>query len=226
MAPAQVVIDRIYEVEPDKSYAWDMEVRIVNRSASKQTVKMKIIMPSVDAEKENRSFFNPVSLKKEAVCMVGDKVLMRTLSSIRGSDKGCMGCDASSCACRRTPEKGHTFTGKVRWIGIDEMYFLFALAMNEKKDLVCRLSDDDHPTAKGNLKVKPILMSAVIFPDEKLPHKGSVATWRFTVYSGPKISDELNKVRVGSTHAKHVTKTAFMRIAQPWPNDFGQQVLT
>lgn len=205
MAPPQVVIERLYEVDPDKSYAWDMEIRVINRSTTLQTVKMRLLIPSVDAEKENRSFFNPVSLKKEAVCMVGDKVFMRTLSSIRGSDKGCMGCDASTCACRRTPSKDHTFTGKVRWIGIDEMYFLFAVAMDEKKDVVCRLSDDDHPTAKGNLKVKPILMSSVLFPDEKLhapPHRGSVATWHFKVYSGPKISDELNKVRVGSTHAK------------------------
>lgn len=202
MAPAQVVIDRIYEVDPDNSYAWDMEVRVVNQSATKQTVKMKLLVPSVDAEKETRSFFNPVSLKKEAVCMVGDKVFMRTLSSIRGSDKGCMGCDASTCACRRTPSKRQTFTGKVRWIGIDEMYFLLAVAMNEKKDLVCRLSDDDNPTAKGKLKAKPILMSAVLFPDENLPHKGSIATWRFKVYSGPKISDELGKVRIGNVDPK------------------------
>ncbi len=202
MAPPAVVIDRIYQVDPDKSYAWDMEIRVVNRSAKKQTVKMKIIVPSVDAEKENRSFFNPVSLKKEAVCMVGDKVFMRTLSSIRGTDKGCMGCDASSCACRRTPAKGKTFTGKVRWIGIDEMYFLFAVAMNEKKDVVCRLSDDDHASAKGAFKVKPILMSAVIFPDENLPHKGSVATWQFKVFSGPKNSEELSKVRLGGAAPK------------------------
>jgi YidC/Oxa1 family membrane protein insertase len=202
MAPPQVVIERIYEVDPDNSYAWDMEIRVVNRSATKQTVKMKILMPTVDVEKEDRSFLNPVSLKKEAVCMVGDKVFMRTLSSIRGTGEGCMGCDASTCACRRTPAKGHTFTGKVRWIGIDEMYFLIAVAVDEKKDLVCRLSDDDHPSAKGNLKVKPILMSSVIFPDENLPHKGSIATWRFTVYTGPKTSGELSKVRVGSANAK------------------------
>ena len=204
MAPAQVVIERIYEVDPDKSYAWNMEIRVVNRSAKKQTVKMKLLVPSVDAEKEKRSFFNPVSLKKEAVCMVGDDVFMRTLSSIRGTDKGCMGCDASTCACRRTPAKSNTFTGKVRWIGIDEMYFLIAVAMNEKRDLVCRLSDDDHPSAKGNLKVKPVLMSAAVFPDESLPHKGSIATWRFTVYSGPKISEELSKVRVVGTDGKVV----------------------
>ncbi len=202
MAPAQVVIERFYEVDPDNSYAWDMEVRVVNHSATKQSVNMKVLVPSVDAEKENRSFFNPVSLKKEAVCMVGDKVFMRTLSSIRGSDKGCMGCDASTCACRRTPSKQPTFTGKVRWIGIDEMYFLFAVAMDVKKDVVCRLSDDDHATAKGKLKAKSVLMSSVSFIDEKLPHKGSVATWRFKVYSGPKISDELSKVRLGKFNPK------------------------
>lgn len=202
MAPSQVVIDRLYEIDPDKSYAWNMEIRVVNHSTAKQTVNMKVLIPTVDVEKEDRSFFNPISLKKEAVCMVGDKVFMRTLSSIRGTDKGCMGCDASTCACRRTPAKTHTFTGKVRWIGIDEMYFLLAVAMDEKKDLVCRLSDDDHTTAKGNLKAKSVLMSAAIFPEESLPHKGSVATWRFTIFSGPKISEELSKVRVGSTNPK------------------------
>ncbi len=202
MAPAQVVIERIYEVDPDNSYAWDMEVRVVNRSATKQSVNMRVLIPSVDAEKENRSFFNPVSLKKEAVCMVGDKVFMRTLSSIRGSGKGCMGCDASTCACRRTPSKQPTFTGKVRWIGIDEMYFLLAVAMDVKKDVTCRLSDDDHASAKGKLKAKAVLMSSVLFKDEKLPHKGSVATWRFKVYSGPKISDELSKVRLGNMNPK------------------------
>jgi YidC/Oxa1 family membrane protein insertase len=202
MAPAQVVIERIYEVDLDNSYAWDMEVRVINRSATKQSVDMRVLVPSVDAEKENRSFFNPVSLKKEAVCMVGDKVFMRTLSSIRGSGEGCMGCDASTCACRRTPSKQPTFTGKVRWIGIDEMYFLFAVAMDVKKDVVCRLSDDDHVTAKGKLKAKAVLMASIFFDDEKLPHKGSVHTWRFKVYSGPKISDELSKVRLGSLNPK------------------------
>ncbi len=67
---------------------------------------------------------------------------------------------------------------------------------------MCRLSDDDHETAKGKLKAKAVIMSSVAFNDEKLPHKGSVATWRFKVYSGPKISDELGKVRLGNMNPK------------------------
>ena len=194
MAPPPVVVERYYEISPDKAYHWDMEVRVINRSARRQTIKMKLIIPTVDSEKEDRSMFNPVSLKKEAVCMVGDKVFMRTLSSIRGTEEGCMGCDASACACRRTPSKSKTFEGKVRWAGIDEMYFLIAVALNEKKDSVCRL--------EGSSQAKAVLASTVVFGDEVILHKGSAMVKRMTVFTGPKISEELNKVRVGGDNTK------------------------
>jgi len=194
MAPPEVVIDRIYRVNPDTSYAWDMEIKIVNRSTKKQTVKMKLNISSVDTIAENRSFFNPISLKKEAVCMVGDKVFMRTLASMYGKQGGCMGFDASTCACRRSPSKSRKFAGKVRWIGVDEMYFLLAVVLSEKKDAVCELYGvkDAKKTGAG------VLMARVTFADQQILHKGSYISKTFKVFSGPKKTEELKKVRVGN----------------------------
>lgn len=184
MAPPPVVVERIYGVDPDRSYHWDMEIRVVNHSARKQVVKLKLLIPTVDKVKEERSFFNPISLQKEAVCMVGDKVYMRTLQSFFGSESGCLGCDASACACRRTPAKGTNFSGRVMWAGIDEMYFLFAVVPNEKNTAVCSLTG----------RKTGVLLTTLTFSEEAILHKGSKIVKNIKVFTGPKLAEKLDQV--------------------------------
>jgi YidC/Oxa1 family membrane protein insertase len=214
MHPPPVVVERLYSIDPDNAYHFDMEIRVVSRSIQKHFVQLEIRVPSYDKLEEDRSFFNPISLKKEAVCMVGDKVKMQTLPTLFHGTGGCMGCDASTCACRRTPAKGEvakeelvpggskdrsmSFTGKVHWLGVDEMYFLLGLAMSEKEDSTCTLSGWKDPVAPKN----GVLVSRVVLPARELAHKDSVVSHKFTVYSGPKISEELERVRVAGSNPK------------------------
>lgn len=214
MAPAPVVVERRYRINPDDSYVWDMEVQVTNHSDRKQRIQLSIQMPTYDRFSENRSFFNPISLMREAVCMVGDKVKMQTLPGLFGGGKhGCLGCDASSCACRRSPAKGEkesrtiaeistherwmNFSGRVRWIGVDEMYFLFALAPSVKEESVCTLVGRDLPG-----KNRGVLASRWVGPPVDLLKRGSTVTLRFKVFSGPKLQEELDTVRVGSADPK------------------------
>ncbi len=192
MKPPEVVIERWYALDPDHSYAWQMEVRVQNRVNRKQVVRMTLRIPTVDSVKEDRSMFNPISLKKEAICMVGDKVYMQTLPSLFGHKKGCMGCDASSCACRRTPAKSKEFNGRVRWAGIDEMYFMIAAASDAKEDADCRLGGEKHG----------VLHTTVAFGERTIPHKDSFVKWNFVVYSGPKIQERLDQIKVAGTNSK------------------------
>ena len=85
--PHQVVVDRYYEVEPDKSYAWDMEVKVVNRSARKQAVKMKITIPTVDSEKEGFVFQN-FQLIPTLTALENVLVPVELRRSLGGSDGG------------------------------------------------------------------------------------------------------------------------------------------
>lgn len=223
MAPPPVVVERSYVLDPDNAYHWEMEIRVINRSVDKQFAQLEMRVPSYDHLEEDRSFFNPISLKKEAICLVGDKVQMQTLPTLFQSGSGCMGCDASTCACRRTPAKGTvsqgeivpgehkgekvpdqlkdramSFTGRVQWVGIDEMYFLLAVALQEKGDSTCTLSGWKDPGAPR----KGVLLSRLVLPGRELPHKDAVLTHRFTIFSGPKISEELERVRVGGSNPK------------------------
>ena len=215
MAPPPVVVERLYTMDPDHAFHFEMEVRVVNRSTQKHFVQLELRVPSYDQLAEDRSFFNPISLKKEAVCMVGDKVQMQTLPTLFHGSGGCMGCDASTCACRRTPAKGEvsqeelvpggqkdrsmSFTGRVHWLGVDEMYFLLGVALAEKDESTCTLSGWKDP---GSPK-KGVLTARLVLPGRELPHKDSTVSHRFTVYAGPKISEELERVRVsGGTNPK------------------------
>jgi len=213
MAPPPVVVERRYRLDPDHRYAWEMEVEVTNKSDRKQRVQLAIQVPTYDRFAEKRSFFNPISLMREAVCMVGSKVRMQTLPGLFGGKSGCMGCDASSCACRRSPAKGNkesrdipaissherwmNFSGLVRWIGVDEMYFLFAIAPGVKKDSVCTLLGRDLPG-----KHHGVLSARWVGPATNLPKRGSSLVVRFKVFSGPKVQEELDGVRVGSLDPK------------------------
>ncbi len=192
MAPPPVVIERRYAIDPDRSYAWNLELRATNRSSERQTIRLALRIPTVDTVTEDRSMFNPISLKKEAICMVDDEVYMRTLPSLFGESKGCLGCDASTCACRRTPADDKNFSGRVRWAGIDEMYFILAVANPDDKEAVCRL---------GGLK-HGVLHTTVAFSERGIAHQGSFVSWSFKVYSGPKIQERLDAVRVGEVDPK------------------------
>jgi YidC/Oxa1 family membrane protein insertase len=124
--------------------------------------------------------------------MVGDEVYMQTLPSLFGQSKGCLGCDASTCACRRTPADDKNFSGRVRWAGIDEMYFMLAVANPDEKEAVCRL---------GGLK-HGVLHTTVAFSERGIAHQGSFVSWNFKVYSGPKIQERLDAVRLGEVDPK------------------------
>jgi YidC/Oxa1 family membrane protein insertase len=192
MKPPEVVVQRIYRLRPDTSYHFGMTVRVVNQLAKKQTVRLAVTIPTTDNVKEERSFFDPISLKKEAICMVGDKVRMRTLESFFPTGSSCAACDASTCACRRTPDKAAHFTGKLRWVGIDEMYFLLAVVLAEKRESTCNMQGWKEGVLEAN----------VAFAEETVQNAGSAIEWDMKVFVGPKLTEELDQVRMGSSDAK------------------------
>lgn len=89
-----------------------------------------------------------------------------------------------------------SFEGHVHWIGVDEMYFLFAVAFQEKNDANCTLYGRKLYGMPGKLASMGVLGSIVAFPGHTLVHKDSMIVRHFKVYSGPKIQERLDAVRV------------------------------
>ena len=89
------------------------------------------------------------------------------------------------------------FSGNVRWLGVDEMYFLLAVAPEAKGDAVCTLFGRDVPGKEFG-----VLASRWVGPSVELLQKGSTMVRRFKVFSGPKIQEVLDSVRLDKANPK------------------------
>lgn len=83
-------------------------------------------------------------------------------------------------------------TGPVRWVGIDEKYFVSAVATGAQgEDRRCRVSATGDGTITATLRHAPKTLQ----PKEK-------ATYELATFFGPKILSKLDAVKVGGTDAK------------------------
>lgn len=179
---------KIFEVRPDESYSFSMEIRVKNLSDAVLKERLTISVPSMDFGEKARSFFQPISLKREAICHVNGDVKVRTYSRIRGKkEQGCVGGGCGSCSCRRSQAESNSFAGTVSWGGIDEKYFLLAAApVGFGETAQCRF---------GALKVGRggLMWTDMNFPQQEVEPKKTFVH-RFKVYGGPKDVDLLSQV--------------------------------
>lgn len=181
-----VILTKVFKLEPNEEYHFQMDVRVQNLSEEKKKVKMTVAVPAMDFGEKGKSFFQPISLKREAICLVNGEVMVRTYDHIRGKEeKGCGG-GCGGCSCRRTPAEGNSFAGEMKWGGIDESYFLLAVApIDREESSQCRFGAMKTP--RGGL-----MWTDLNFPEESVGEKEEIVR-KFVVYAGPKDVDLLAK---------------------------------
>ena len=117
-------------------YDLDLAIEVKNLIPAKLNVKKALFhMFSLHEGESSSGFFNPVSVQKEAICYHADGVSVQSFDVImNGVSGGCLGCNASSCSCQRTPSKASEFARGARWTGIDARYFLMVLVKDYAAD--------------------------------------------------------------------------------------------
>ncbi len=179
-AAGRVEIIKAFTLRPNESYAGDMVVELRNLGEERLKERLRVVVASMDFGEKGRSIFRPVSLRRKAVCRVNGDVKERSYGLITGTESrsGC-GAGCSSCSCQRTPAKTNVFAGKISWGGIDEKYFLLAVAPVGFKDAAqCRFSG--RKTKRGGL-----IRTELNFPEVVIPPKGRFVH-RFVIFGGPK----------------------------------------
>ena len=186
-----VVLTKVFTLSPSERYHFDMVVGVENITSEPKKVKMTVAVPTMDFGEKGKSFFQPISLKREAICYVNGEVMVRTYDHIRGKkEDGCMG-GCGGCACRRTPAESNSFAGDMKWGGIDETYFLLAVApLDFTSTAQCRFGGLKTP--RGGL-----MWTDMNFPEETVGGKKAIKR-RFVVYAGPKDVDLLAKAGEGN----------------------------
>ncbi len=174
-----------FRLWPDERYFFEMVVRVRNLGRERFKGRLTVSMPSRDFGEKGRSFFRPVSLKREAACRVNGAVKVRSLDYILGKGgSGCGGGGCGGCSCQRTPAKANSFAGRISWVGIDEKYFLLAAApLKFEKPAQCRFGA--RRFGRGGL-----LWTDLNLPEEEVA-PGKELVRRFLVFGGPKAVGEL-----------------------------------
>ncbi|MBU1240343.1 membrane protein insertion efficiency factor YidD [Myxococcota bacterium] len=135
-------VKKVYRAYPNR---YDLDLTLVVRNITNTNIKIKRLefqITSLHEGESDRTFFQPVSLQKEAICYHSDGVKVQPYDTILNGPKksGCMGCggdgcsSCGSCSCQRQPSKSRVFSHGSRWAGIDARYFLLVLIKNYKAD--------------------------------------------------------------------------------------------
>lgn len=191
----KVTLIKVFRADPDKRYTLFMDVIVRNEGNKQIKERLTISIPSMDFGEKARSFFQPISLQREAICYVNEDVKVRTYSKIQGKEEGGCGGGCASCSCRRSQAESNSFAGSVAWAGIDEKYFLLAVApLGFSGSAQCRFGA--LKTGRGGL-----MWTDLNFPQVKLD-KGQSHVHRFVIYGGPKDVDLLAAVKPGGQELK------------------------
>lgn len=178
---------KIIRMKPDKEYAFRMDLMIRNLTQERIKERLTLSIPSMDFGESGRSWYQPISLKREAICYVNGDVKVRSYDHITGKEKdSCGGC--SSCACYRSAAKSNVFAGTVAWGGIDEKYFLLVAGPVKFRD-----------TAQCTFGAMRLTRGGLMWTDMKFPEReinpNKKTVHRFIVYAGPKDVDLLSAVK-------------------------------
>ncbi|MCD6499206.1 MAG: membrane protein insertase YidC, partial [Deltaproteobacteria bacterium] len=185
---------KTFRLQPDRSYAFKMDVVVKNLSGDRIKERLTVSMPSMDFGEKGRNFFRPVSLQRDAICRINSEIKVRTFKQIIGESKasGCGGCGGcSSFSCQRTAAKANSFAGTLSWGGVDEKYFLIAAApVKLGSSSQCRFGGQK--TARGGL-----MWTDLNFPEQEIA-PGATLSNEFVVFTGPKRVEQLEVANLSS----------------------------
>lgn len=168
----QVYVEKRFTFVPG-SYEIHLKVIVENRSDKPVSEHLQLHMAGwQDPNVKPSGMFSQRLVQTEGMCDVGGKLKNRDLEGLL-----------------KEPIEA---VGQVRWIGVDEKYFVQAVAVQvTPEDKRCRVG----ATPDGTIRATLLLSEKKLQPKEK-------AEVSFAGFFGPKILNKLDDVKVGGVDAK------------------------
>jgi YidC/Oxa1 family membrane protein insertase len=167
-----VHVEKHYTFVPN-TYQVNLKVVVENRGAQPVSAHVQVnVHGRQDPNIKQGGFFSPRVTQTEGVCNLNGKL-----------KKG----DLSALLKERVDEMG-----SVRWVGVDEKYFLVAAAINPGTD-----------TLKCSVQATPdgLISASLMLPEKKVAPAQKVEV-ELAGFLGPKLLSQLDDVKVGGVDAK------------------------